>query len=298
MTLPMRSFMPGAAAKLGAAGAPGQDPLRPLPAIIRSVTPETPGVFTLRVEFEDTELRDSYRVAPGQFNMLYVMGAGEVPISVSGAADEGPGVAHTIRAVGRVTRALEALRVGSVIGVRGPYGSRWPLDQAVGRDVVVVAGGLGLAPLRLALRSLLARRDEYGRLVLIYGARQPSDLLYTAEYPDWKRLGLEVRVTVDRADPSWTGDVGVVPLLLRRLRLDPERTVLFTCGPEIMMRLSVAEAIADRVLARDVYVSLERNMQCAVGMCGHCQLGPDFLCKDGPVLAYPKVARFLNQAYV
>jgi NAD(P)H-flavin reductase len=275
--------------------APAADPLWPFPAVIRTVVAETPGVFTLRAEFEDRERQDRYRVAPGQFNMLYLMGLGEVPISVSGATDEGPGIGHTIRSVGRVTQALESLPAGSVIGVRGPYGSRWPLDQAAGRDVVIVAGGLGLAPLRLAIRTVLARRPEYGRVVLIYGARRPADLLFAAEYPEWERRGLELHVTVDQADASWPGNVGVVPLLLRRLRIDPARTVLFSCGPEIMMRLSVAEAIADRIPTRDVHVSLERNMQCAVGLCGHCQLGPDFLCKDGPVLAYSKVARFLNQ---
>jgi NAD(P)H-flavin reductase len=274
------------------------DPYCPHPAIIRSIVPEVPGVVTYRVEFADEALREAFRSEPGQFNMVYLPGVGEVAISISGGSDEGPGIAHTIRAVGRVTNALERLRPGSAIGVRGPYGRGWPVREARGRDVLLVAGGLGLAPLRPAVMALLADRAQYGRLTLVYGARTPTDRLYRAEYEDWERRGMTVMVTVDRGDADWQGDVGVVTLLLRRLRLAPERTVVMTCGPEIMMRFAIAEALARRVAPHDVYVSLERNMQCAVGLCGHCQLGPEFLCKDGPVFAYPRVARFLHQEHV
>jgi NAD(P)H-flavin reductase len=278
---------------------PDEDPLCPWPAVVREITPETPGVRTYRLEFAEGKRQARYAVAPGQFNMLYLPGVGEVAISVAGGPDPdgepGPGIAHTIRSVGRVTRALEAVRPGSMLGLRGPYGSRWPLDRALGRDVVVVAGGLGLAPLRLAIKALLARRGDYGRVVLLYGARQPADLLFAAEYDRWQSRGLELRITVDHADATWHGDVGVVPILLRRLRLDPGRTVLLACGPEIMMQFSVAEALADGIAPDDVAVSLERNMQCAVGLCGHCQLGPEFVCKDGPVFAYSRVARFFKQ---
>jgi NAD(P)H-flavin reductase len=274
--------------------APQDDPLCPFPAVVRSIEPEAPGVRTFQVEFADQDRQARYRVAPGQFNMLYLPGIGEVPISVSGGLDEGSAIGHTIRLVGRVTHAMEALRPGSIIGIRGPYGSRWPLEQARGLDVVIVAGGLGMAPLRLAVKNLLADRAQYGRLVLLYGARQPADLLFSAEYDDWRRSGLELSVTVDHADASWQGNVGVVPILLHRLRINPTRTVLLACGPEIMMRFSVAEALADGLAESAIYVSLERNMQCAVGLCGHCQLGPDFLCKDGPILVYRKVARFFN----
>ena len=177
---------------------PQDDPLCPFPAVVRSIEPEAPGVRTFRVEFADQERQARYRVEPGQFNMLYLPGIGEVPISVSGGPDEGSAIGHTIRFVGRVTRAMEALRPGSMIGIRGPYGSSWPLGQARGRDVVLVAGGLGMAPLRLAVKTLLAERAQYGRLVLLYGARQPADLLFSAEYDDWRRNGLELSVTVDQ----------------------------------------------------------------------------------------------------
>jgi NAD(P)H-flavin reductase len=273
---------------------PEDDPYCPHPAIVRAVERETPGVATFRVEFEDRQRQEAYRVRPGQFNMLYLPGIGEVPISVASTPDEAPGIGHTIRFVGRVTRAIEALGPGAAIGLRGPFGRGWPMDQSLGRDVLLVAGGLGLAPLRTVVRALLGDRERYGRLALLYGARRPADLLYEREYPEWRGRGMEVHVTVDRGDPGWRGQVGVVPVLLRRLGLDPGRTVMLTCGPEVMMRLSVAEALVDRVAGRDVYLSLERNMQCAVGLCGRCQFGPDFVCKDGPVFAYPEVARSLR----
>jgi NAD(P)H-flavin reductase len=271
------------------------DPLVPHPAVVRSVVPEAHGVATLWIEHQDPLRQRAYRLLPGQFNMIYLPGVGEVPISVSGLPGDGPGIGHTIRFVGRVTHPLGALRPGAVVGLRGPYGTGWPLEQARGRDVLVVAGGLGLAPLKLVVKALLDDPARYGRRILLYGAREPADLLYHAEYAEWERRGLEVLVTVDRADASWTGRVGVVPMLLRRLAIAPERTTTMTCGPEIMMRYSAAEALASRVAGGDIYLSQERNMHCAVGLCGHCQLGPEFVCKDGPVFAYPRIARFFNQ---
>jgi NAD(P)H-flavin reductase len=160
---------------------------------------------------------------------------------------------------------------------------------------VLVAGGLGLAPLRLVVKALLADRDQFGRLTLVYGARHPADLLYASECPEWERRGMELLVTVDRADETWQGRVGVVPVLFNRLQIDPERTLVFTCGPEILMRFAVSEALTRGVSDRDIYYSMERNMQCAVGLCGHCQLGPAFLCKDGPVFAHRQLAPFFNQ---
>lgn len=274
------------------------DPYCPHPAIVRSIAPEVPGVATYRVEFASEALRDAYRFEPGQFNMVYLPGVGEVAISISGGPDEGSGIAHTIRTVGRVTAALESVRPGQAIGVRGPYGRGWPVGAARGRDVVLVAGGLGLAPLRPALTTLLANREHYGRLILVYGARTPADLLFRGEYADWQQRGMQVLVTVDRGGTGWQGDVGVVPQLLRRASLDPGRTIVMMCGPEIMMRFSIAQALAGHIPEQDLFVTLERNMQCAVGLCGHCQLGPEFLCKDGPVFAYPEVARLLHQEHI
>jgi NAD(P)H-flavin reductase len=273
---------------------PEGDPYRPHPAVVTAVAPESADVATFRVEFQDPKRQAAYHIRPGQFNMLYLPGVGEVPISVSSTPEEAPGIGHTIRFVGRVTNAMRTLTPGSVIGLRGPYGRPWPLERAVGRDVLLVAGGLGMAPLRSAVQALLADRCRYGRLTLLYGARQPADLLYEREHPEWRRRGMDMLVTVDRADASWRGRVGVVPVLFQKLRVDPSRTIMMTCGPEIMMRYSAAEARADQIDEQDIHISMERNMHCAVALCGHCQLGPEFVCKDGPVFSYPEIARYLS----
>ena len=225
---------------------------------------------------------------PGQFNMLYVMGVGEIPVSISGAGNGT--VLHTVRAVGAVSRALAALKAGEAVGVRGPFGSAWPVASLAGQDVVVVAGGIGLAPLRPAVRELLARRDLYGRILVLYGARSPSELLYPRELERWRgRMDVEVGVTVDRSAPGWRGRVGVVTTLFSGLGFDPARTAALVCGPEIMMRFAAAELERCGAAGGRVFVSMERNMKCAVGLCGHCQFGSDFVCKDGPVMTYAKV---------
>jgi NAD(P)H-flavin reductase len=229
---------------------------------------------------------------PGQFNMLYAFGVGESAISISGdPAGEGTFV-HTVRDVGAVSKALAALEAGAVAGLRGPFGTGWPVEGAEGSDVVLVAGGLGLAPLRPAIYHILANRDRYGRVSILYGCRSPGDLLYRHELEQWRqRLDVDVTVTVDHADVSWHGNVGVVPSLIRRTAFDAHDTVAMVCGPEVMMRYAISALRSAGVSEKRIYLSLERNMKCAIGLCGHCQLGPDFVCKDGPVMPYSKVAR-------
>ena len=229
---------------------------------------------------------------PGQFNMLYAFGVGKSAISISGdPADEGTFV-HTVRDVGAVSKALAALEAGAVAGLRGPFGTGWPVEGAEGSDVVLVAGGLGLAPLRPAIYHILANRDRYGRVSILYGCRSPGDLLYRRELEQWRqRLDVDVTVTVDHADVSWHGNVGVVPSLIRRTAFDAHDTVAMVCGPEVMMRYAISALRSAGVSEKRIYLSLERNMKCAIGLCGHCQLGPDFVCKDGPVMPYSKVAR-------
>ncbi len=227
--------------------------------------------------------------APGQFTMLYAFGVGEAPISISG--DPAGPLLHTVRAVGPVTRAICAARPGAVLGARGPFGNGWPVEAAAGADVVVVAGGLGLAPLRPAVRRLIARRADYGDVTILYGTRTPADLLYRRELERWRgRSDLRVEVTVDAAGAGWHGKVGVVAKLLSGLRLDPAETVALVCGPEIMMRFTAEALLARGVPDARVHVSLERNMQCALGHCGHCLLGPTMICRDGPVYPYAQAA--------
>jgi NAD(P)H-flavin reductase len=251
---------------------------------------EAPGVVTLGLIPDE-----QFDFLPGQFNMLYEPGVGEVPISISGDPASSTRILHTIRDVGPVTKALCARRPGQQVGVRGPYGTSWPVEAAEGGDLVVVAGGIGLPPLRPALYQALARRDRFGRVVLLYGARTPDDLLFPDELSAWRaRFDLDVFVTVDAAAPDWRGDVGVVPDLVKRAPFDPATATVFVVGPEIMMRFTVRALRAAGVSDDRMYLSMERNMQCAVAMCGHCQLGPFLVCRDGPVFSYRQLARWFG----
>jgi len=268
------------------------DPMLPKLYRVQSVQHEIPGTFTLELEPGDGSAIPPF--ATGQFNMLYVFGVGEIPISISGDPLNGKPLVHTTRAVGTVSSAMQELKPGEVIGVRGPFGSHWPIEQAVGKDVVIVAGGIGLAPLRSTMHLITALREQYGKVALLYGARTPSDILYRRELERWRaRLDLDVYITVDRADNSWRGSVGVVTQLIRRAAFEPQNTLALLCGPEIMMRYTVAELEKHSLAAEQIYVSMERNMKCAVGLCGHCQYGPHFVCKDGPVFQYSRVQHLL-----
>ena len=232
---------------------------------------------------------------PGEFMMLYAFGIGEIAISVSGDPTLADGtITHTIRSVGAVSRALCDAQVGTVVGVRGPFGTNWGLADAGGRDLVIVAGGVGLAPLRPVVLGALAHRDRYGRVVLIAGARSRADFLFGAELDEWTRDSrIEVHLTVDVPVQGWSGEIGFVTEPLHRLALNTDRVTAFLCGPEPMMQFA-AEALLEKGMAQsDIRVSLERNMQCGIGWCGHCQLGPLLLCRDGPVVGYDIAAPLL-----
>jgi NAD(P)H-flavin reductase len=258
----------------------------PQPLRVARVRRETADVATLELT-----AAAPFAFAAGQFNMLYVFGLGEVAISISGDPAEQGRIVHTVRAVGAVSGALVRLCRDKVIGVRGPYGSCWPVADAEGSDVVIIAGGLGLAPLRPAIYRVLARRERYGRVVLLYGARGPADILYRRELEAWRRrLDVDIEITVDHAAADWRGNVGVVPGLVPRVSFDPHHVVALVCGPEIMMRFTIA-ALRDRGLAPDrIHVSMERNMKCAVGLCGRCQFGPAIVCRNGPIFRFDRIA--------
>ncbi len=253
----------------------------PIPFVVERTQRETADTFTLELVPKGGGL---FPFAPGQFDMLYVFGVGEVPISISGDPAFTQRLVHTTRAVGAVTRRMAALRRGDVLGVRGPLGTSWPVEEAAGSDVVVIAGGIGLAPLRPALYEVLAHRGRYGRVVLLYGARTPEDILYRRQLREWRGdFDLDVHVTVDRAIGEWRGNVGVVTTLIPRLPFDPANAVAMVCGPETMMRYAVLELVRRGVPPAGIWLSLERNMKCGIGLCGHCQCGPKFVCRDGPV---------------
>jgi NAD(P)H-flavin reductase len=271
-------------------------------AVLSPMVPEIFRVEKYRKETLDTytlELKPAsgtgeHRFGAGQFNMLYKFGVGEAAISISGDPTSPNPLIHTIRAVGTATKAMAKLKVGDTIGVRGPFGSCWPVEAAKGNDVLIIAGGIGLAPLRPVIYQVLAERRKYGKVFLLYGTRTPEDMLYRAELEKWRaRFDMEVHVTVDRASSEWHGNVGVVTTLLKKLVLDPDNTVAMICGPEIMMRFVAMDLIKKEMTLDRIYVSMERNMKCGIGLCGHCQYGPTFICKDGPVYTYDQVIELL-----
>ena len=271
------------------------DPMVPRSYRVADRTVETLDSVTLRLDPMGDAL-PSFR--PGQFSMLYARGVGEIAISISGDPSAYDGsLIHTIRDVGAVSGALHGSEPGDVLGVRGPFGTDWGLDTAVGRDLVVVAGGVGLAPVRPIIFGALAAREQYGRLVLVVGARSPAEFLFRDQLEEWKRQSdLEVHLTIDLPDESWPGTVGFVTEPLGRVTLDAQRTIAFVCGPEPMMRFSSKVLLDKGVSPTDIRISLERNMQCGVGLCGHCQLGPLLTCRDGPVIDYAQAQPLLATA--
>jgi NAD(P)H-flavin reductase len=276
---------------LAAAGSM-HEAMQPAPARVRQVRRETADTVTLTLEPPDAA--PAFAFAPGQFNMVYAFGVGEIPISMSGDPGRPDRIVHTVRAVGAVSHALCGARRGDALGIRGPYGQPWPLDPARGGDVLVIAGGLGLAPLRPLIYALQRDRDSYGAVALLVGGRAPNELLFRGELARWgRRRGIQVLVTVDRAGAEWTGRVGVVTQLIADAAFDPQRTTAFLCGPEVMMRFAARELGRHAVPDERIYCSLERNMKCAIGFCGHCQFGPAFVCKDGPVFRYDRVRPLL-----
>ncbi len=264
------------------------------PARVASVLKETHDTFTLTVEPRGPQPLAGF--SPGQFSMLYVFGIGELPISISGDPYEPNELVYTVRSVGKATHALVNRKPGDSIGIRGPFGTSWPVEEARGRDVLIVAGGIGLAPLRPAIHHILRNRDDYVRLIVMYGARSPKDMLYRKQLADWSRQpDTQVLSTVDYGGVNWRGYVGVVTTLFKYVRLHPGRTTAMICGPEIMMRYVVRELERRGLPQSDIYLSMERNMKCALGFCGHCQLGPFFVCKDGPIFTYERMQPWLEK---
>ncbi|MBI2426069.1 MAG: FAD/NAD(P)-binding protein [Candidatus Hydrogenedentes bacterium] len=268
-------------------------PMSPLPYRIRQVTWENRDTFSFALA--PAGEGSCERFLPGQFNMLYVYGVGEVPVSISGDPAEGDMIVHTTRYVGNVTKAMSRLRADQMIGVRGPLGNHWPAGEAKGKDLLIVAGGIGLAPLRPLIYEALRRRSDYGKIVLLFGTRSPDDMLFRNELRQWRsRFDMDVQICVDRAHQDWFGHVGVVSSLIPRAGFDPYLTHAFICGPEIMMVNTVEALIKRGVSEEAIFVTMERNMKCGIGLCGHCQLGTAFICKDGPVFRYDEMAPWLT----
>lgn len=272
------------------------NPYLPREAEVVERIEESPNTFSLHLRLTDGQ---PYSFEPGQFNMLYLHGVGEVPISIvaDGAEDAGRNttLTHTIRALGRVTHGLAALQAGDHIGLRGPYGRGWPMRAAEGRDVVVVTGGLGCAPAVSIIHHILDRRERYGKLSILQGVKHTDDLIWRAQYDAWSALpDVQVLLAADVASPGWPGHVGLVTTLFEYLELAPQRSMAMLCGPEAMMRAAAEGLHARGLPAEAIFLSMERNMQCAVGHCGHCQIGGSFVCRDGPVFAWPELRGLLG----
>lgn len=266
------------------------DPYLPLEAEVVTRTMETPGVATLALRLTDPEQRQAFRFRCGQFNMLYLFGLGEVPISIMDQHQDC--LLHTIRGVGRISNHLIRLEPGQRLGLRGPFGNSWPLAAARGRDVVFVTAGLGCAPVIAAIRQVIADRQQFGRLVIMQGVKHREDLLWQAQYDAWRQVpDCQVLLAASeekQAHPQWS--LGMVTVLIDKAEFDPHNCVVMMCGPDPMLRASIRALTAGGVPPEDIHMSLELNMQCAVGMCGHCQLGPPFVCREGPIFSVPRIA--------
>lgn len=262
----------------------------PMEAEILGRIKESPSIFTLRLRLTDQAARDAYRFAPGQFNMVYLFGVGEVPISIVSDPHDPAVLDHTIRAVGRVTNGLAQLKEGDRIGLRGPYGRGWPLQEAEDSDILVVTGGLGCAPVVAVINYILMRRERFGSLTIIQGVKHADELIWRERYAYWNTLpNIRVLLAADHGGPLWPWHIGLVTEVFDDANIVPGRTMVMMCGPEGMMHAGIRNLVGRGVAEARIYLSMERSMHCAVGLCGHCQYGPSFVCRDGPVFQYSQV---------
>lgn len=272
------------------------NPYLPQEAEIVERIEEARDIFTLRLRFTDPAVHSAYSFAPGQFNMLWLPGVGEIPISIVSDPEDEHMYNHTIRGVGRVSNGLRTLRQGDRLGVRGPYGRGWPMQEAVGRDVVIATGGLGCAPAVSVINYVVRRREQFGRLIIMQGIKHSNDLIWRSSYEQWAELpDTQVLLAAGESGPQWPWAQGNIMVLIDRADFDPENCTAMLCGPQGMM-----VAVTDHLMARgvsddDIWLSMERNMQCAIGHCGHCQIGAKFVCRDGPVFNYAEIADLLSE---
>ncbi len=275
---------------------PNFDPYLPLEAEIAERVQESATIFTLHLRFIEPEHHERFIFYPGQFNMLYLYGVGEVAISIVSDPEKKNILSHTIRAIGRVTKALQRLQPGDRIGIRGPYGRGWPLEQAKGKDVVVVTGGLGCAPSVSIINYILERRSQYGNLSILQGVKHSEDFIFKKQYALWKKSPhTEIHIAADQAGPKWPWSVGYVTDMIDKIKLNPANTVVMMCGPEMMMNTAIKVFSKKGVSEDHLYLSMERNMECGIGQCGHCQYGGFFICKDGPVFAYSEIKELFHE---
>lgn len=273
------------------------DPYLPLEAEIIDRVQESPTIFTLHLQLVDDDYREKFLFSPGQFNMVYLYGIGEVAISIVSDPEEKHVISHTIRALGRVTKALQKLKNGDRVGIRGPFGRGWPLQTVQGKDVVIVTGGLGCAPSVSIINYIMARRTQYGDLKILQGVKHSDDFIFRKQYAEWQQVPhTEIYIAADRAGANWPWNVGYVTDMIQTLKLHPKNTIAMMCGPEMMMHAAINALTKQGVAEQHIYLSMERNMECGIGHCGHCQYGGLFVCKDGPIFAYPEIKALFSEA--
>lgn len=268
----------------------------PYDAEILQRTQLTKDIFTLDFKFTDPEVERNYQFTPGQFNMVYLFGVGEVAISIVSDPEQEKRYSHTIRQVGRITRGLAQLQPGDHIGIRGPFGRGWPLNEAENKDVLVITGGLGCAPSVSIIEYIIKRRENYKKLTVLQGVKHSADLIYREHYQRWSKLpDTEVLLAADKSAPGWAWHTGLITELLNDISIDPNDTLCLMCGPEAMMLAAINYLTQQQLPEQAIHFSMERNMECAIGHCGHCQLGGKFVCKDGPIFCYPDVKDLLGK---
>ena len=271
-----------------------ENPYIPKLAIIKDYRDETPDTRTFQVRFKDLEDMKKFKFNPGQFVELTVFGYGEAPFSISGGIDKEDYFELTIRKMGTVTSALFRMQRGSIIGIRGPLGRGWPIEKMLGKDILIIGGGIGIAPLRPVIHYIKLHREKFGKVILMYGARTPKDLLYKYEFDDWAKF-IEVHLTVDCGDETWKGRVGVVTVLFDEIEVIPEKTIALQCGPPIMMHFVTKMLKKIGFPDENIYLSLERLMKCGMGFCGKCTISGTYVCRHGPVFCYTEVRGFLEK---
>lgn len=272
------------------------DPYLPGEVEIMKLTRESSTIFTLHLRFTDKEQHKQFQFSPGQFNMLYLYGVGEVAISIVSDPKKKTLLSHTIRAVGRVTKAMQKLQVGDRLGIRGPFGVGWPLQKVKGKDVIVLTGGLGCAPSVSIINYILRRRSQYGKLSILQGVKHSEDFIFRKQYAKWQKSPhTQVYIAADQAGPKWPWSVGYVTDMIEQIVIQPNNSVVMMCGPEMMMNTAVNVFTQKGILENDIYLSMERNMECGIGHCGHCQYGGLFICKDGPVFAYSQIKELFKE---
>lgn len=263
------------------------NPYRPWPARITSITDLTPTEKLFEFRIIDDRVREAFVHEPGQFAEVSIFGVGEVPISITSSPTKRGFIELCVRRTGSFTERLHNLQCGDIVGLRGPFGRGFPIEEMKGHDILLVAGGLGIAPLRSLINNIHDERSEFGKVTIVYGSKTPQEVMFRDQFEMWKhRTDFDLHLTVDHPDEGWDGEVGVVTKVFDHLDINPGNTFGATCGPPVMYRFVIEEMRKKGIGYDHIYVSFERHMKCGMGKCGHCQIGHQYVCIDGPVFNY------------